>query len=276
MIRIAGMPADPASLASQWQLNGVQREIVERMARSEEVFAYPNPDLLSYELRLRNQIVISAQQLHRSGLAFANFDETRCNGRYWMRTDFGGCQQRPDVPSSTAIENIFLNGRAYAFECATAMVIILYHAVLQTNGNSSFDQLFQGLLLYDWRYDQNLRLTTAPTSTFLPGDILYFDNPDYRLDQPEWQGENAVFLGNGLYYGHGIGINSAEGMIRSLNGKRRPGATRSAYLLDQATRPGFDYLARFEGTPTMRLADAGEASAEGKIRAEIGSLVWER
>ncbi|WP_243014328.1 protein-glutamine gamma-glutamyltransferase, partial [Brevibacillus borstelensis] len=189
MISIAGMPVDPAALASEWRLNSVQRETVDRMARAGEVFDYPNAELLRYELRLRNQIVVSSLQLFRSGLAFATFEETRCNERFWVRTDYGGCMLRPEVPPSIAIEDIFRNGHAYAFECATAMVIILYHAVLQTIRRADFDQLFRGILLYDWRYDQDLRLTTEQTRTFLPGDILYFENPEYRLDEPEWQGE---------------------------------------------------------------------------------------
>lgn len=189
MISIAGMPVDPAALASEWRLNSVQRETVDRMARAGEVFDYPNAELLRYELRLRNQIVVSSLQLFRSGLAFATFEETRCNERFWVRTDYGGCMLRPEVPPSIAIEDIFRNGHAYAFECATAMVIILYHAVLQTIRRADFDQLFRGILLYDWRYDQDLRLTTEQTRTFLPGDILYFENPEYRLDEPEWQGK---------------------------------------------------------------------------------------
>nr|WP_216620946.1 protein-glutamine gamma-glutamyltransferase [Brevibacillus borstelensis] len=275
VISIAGMPVDPAALASEWRLNSVQRETVDRMARAGEVFDYPNAELLRYELRLRNQIVVSSLQLFRSGLAFATFEETRCNERFWVRTDYGGCMLRPEVPPSIAIEDIFRNGHAYAFECATAMVIILYHAVLQTIRRADFDQLFRGILLYDWRYDQDLRLTTEQTRTFLPGDILYFENPEYRLDEPEWQGENAVDLGNGRYFGHGIGVETAEGILHHLNGKRRPGATRRAQLLSQATRPGFAYLAAFEDTGGIRFMSGSTETEAGKIRAEIGSAVWE-
>ncbi|QQE73901.1 protein-glutamine gamma-glutamyltransferase [Brevibacillus composti] len=276
MIRIAGMPADPASLAREWQVNHVQQEILQRMARGPEVFDYPAADFLRFELRLRGQIVISAQQLYRSGLAFATFEETRCHLTYWERTDFGGCQLRPQVPPSVAIEDIFRNGRSYALECATAMVIILYHAVMQTIRRSDFDRMFQNLLLYDWRYDPDLQLTTAPTQTFLPGDILYFDNPDHLPETPEWQGENAVFLGNGLYYGHGVGIHDAEGIIRHLNDRRRPGALRTAHLLNQATRPGFGYLAQFEDPSAhARLIGGAGPAYEELIRAEIGLMAWE-
>ncbi|TGV13650.1 protein-glutamine gamma-glutamyltransferase, partial [Mesorhizobium sp. M00.F.Ca.ET.186.01.1.1] len=176
---------------------------------------------------------------------------------------------------SQGIINIFQEGRKYATECATAMVIILYHAVLQSIRREDFERMFADILLYDWRYDQDLDLRTTRTTTFLPGDILYFANPDHNPDKPQWQGENAVDLGRGMYYGHGAGIRDAESMIEFLNEQRRYGATRSAYLVPQATRPGFAYLFPYDNKRPQVRFEQQAMEMSSRITARIGSLFWE-
>jgi protein-glutamine gamma-glutamyltransferase len=79
---------------------------------------------------------------------------------------------------------------------------------------------------------------------FFPGDRRYFKNPDVDPATPEWQGENVISLGDGLYYGHGIGTYKEDAFIKALNRNRRAGATRSAYLMNAAGRPDFEKLSR--------------------------------
>ena len=55
---------------------------------------------------------------------------------------------------------------------------------------------------------------------YLPGDCRYFNNPDVDPLTPEWQGENAIDLSGGMYYGHGIGIKTADKIIEILNHNR--------------------------------------------------------
>ncbi|QRG68373.1 protein-glutamine gamma-glutamyltransferase [Brevibacillus choshinensis] len=268
MIWIAGRQVDPSSLTTAWRLNRVQVEIVEKMARSQEAFEYPTPEMLQFELKMRDHLVRSARALNDSGIAFSTFVDSRCNERYWYRTELGGFQLRNGILSSQGIIDIFRNGRLYATECATAMVIILYHATLHSIRPADFERLFADILLYDWRYDQDLDLQTGTTNTFLPGDILYFANPEFNPMKPWWQGENVVDLGRGLYYGHGAGIKTADELIDFLNDERAPGATRSAYLVRQATRPGFAYLSQFSD---------GQNSMSGRLQsisAQIGSAHW--
>ncbi|MNI44662.1 Protein-glutamine gamma-glutamyltransferase [compost metagenome] len=85
-------------------------------------------------------------------------------------------------------------------------------------------------------------ITTFNANEMQAGDVVYFRNPDHDPDLPEWQGENAIKLGPDRYYGHGLGIKSAEEMITSLNKKRVPGSRTSAYLTDEALHPNFDYI----------------------------------
>lgn len=274
MIVIAGRPVQPSMLQVEWGFNAEQQEVVRRMAASPQVFEYPSVDLLLFELKLRDHLVKSSRALYMSGLSFSTFENSRCNPRFWIRTGQGGFQLREEVRSSQGIIDIFQNGRMYATECATAMVIVLYHAVLHSIRLDDFEWLFANLLLYDWRYDRDLQLSTIATDTFLPGDILYFANPDHNPQTPEWQGLNAVYLGGGLYYAHGAGIRPAGSMITFLNGQRRPGASRSAYLVSQATRPGFAYLSQFDSEGSY-LVRGQITPTSSRIIAEIGTLYEE-
>ncbi len=227
------------------QIRPFQQSILLQMMQGRQLYTFGDQHQLQFELQLRESIVKAAGDLYRSGVQYAVFEDSRCNPRYWILTPQGGFRLRPDVRSSAAITDIYQNGHLYAFECATAMVIVLYKAVLDVLDPNVFDRLFDHLLLWAWQYDQDLGLTTKKRFEYLPGDIVYFKNPDVNPATPEWQGENAVIMGGGLYYGHGIGITTAEAIIMALNANRRPGATRSAYLMDQATRPNFRYLSQF-------------------------------
>jgi protein-glutamine gamma-glutamyltransferase len=267
MITIAGERQDAASLSRRpW--NRVQREILDRMMTSPVEFAYPTFEQLAFELELRDRIVESAKALNESGAAFAAFERARCNEQFWDLTEVGGCQLKEGILPSVAIQDLFINGRKYAYECSTAMVIVLYHAVLQTLGPDVFNRLFANTLLYDWQYDKDLGLTVERADVILPGDIVYFDNPDYDTNKPEWRGENAIYLGRGLYYGHGVGIADAEEMISFLNEVRVWNATRSAYLMDLVARPDYAYLFKFR---SERTGPGFRQAGAGRIIARIGS-----
>jgi protein-glutamine gamma-glutamyltransferase len=183
--------------------------------------------------------------LYKSGAEFAIFQKTKCNEQYWRLTKKGAFELKKSVLPHTAIEDIFLNGRKHAFECATAMVITFYKVALESIGKEQFNQLFSNLYLYDWQYDQDLGLDVHPGTDFLPGDCVYFKNLDYNPKTPEWQGENAIVLEGGLYYGHGIGMTDEQGMIEILNTKRKKYPDKSAFLEQRITRPDFNYLSHF-------------------------------
>jgi protein-glutamine gamma-glutamyltransferase len=252
MIVIAGSSSDNQVDTSGWTT--LEKEIYLQKKNSVSTYAYDSYDELRFELTLRSKIVEAARALLASKAGFTTFKKSRCNWKYWIRTEQGGFQLRPNVLPSAAIRDIYVSGGLYAFECATAMVIVLYKAMLDTIGEMSFNALFDNLLLYDWNYDTDVHLITIDRSDeSFSGDILYFQNPDVSLDTPEWQGENVVKLANNLYYGHGIGIKSELQMISVLNGHRKPNARQSAFLKDQATYPDFKFLAHLfaSGTPDL-------------------------
>ncbi|MDV2886049.1 protein-glutamine gamma-glutamyltransferase [Alkalihalophilus pseudofirmus] len=240
MIEISGVPFHSST---SWPAGSLERSIVDQMMNSSATFSYRSMNEQQFEVELRKSIIRSSRMLNQSNAAFEVFETSRSNPMYWYTTRYGGFQLRPGVRPSVAIDDIYRNSHMYGFECATAMVIVYYHAVLNIIGPAKFDQLFPDLYLYSWNFDPDLALQTGFSAQFVPGDVVYFNNPQYHPQTPEWRGVNAVLLEDGTYYGHGMGIMRADQMIASLNESRAPWATQPAYLTNMVTRPGFAYLA---------------------------------
>ncbi|WP_248926961.1 protein-glutamine gamma-glutamyltransferase [Paenibacillus hamazuiensis] len=242
MIFISGVERDVDT--TSWPQ--LAKAIYEQKRKSPVSYHYFSVNHLRFEMNLRNEIVTGAKMLNQSGARFASFKNAHCNEAYWKLTAEGGFSLKEGVSPAAGIRDIFHNGRLYGFECATAVVIVLYKGVLESIKEIEFNRLFAKLLIYDWHYNSNLRLIDEHGSNnAYPGDILYFKNPDVSPETPQWQGENVVKIGEDLYYGHGIGIVSSEAIINKLNTFRIPGSSRSAYLLETITYPDFLYLSQF-------------------------------
>lgn len=246
MILISGSQPDLSAIAGEYAQNSVERLVLNQMSESAARYRYDSLRQLRFELSLRREIVAAARALNQSRMGFAVFHKSRCNPAYWDRTDNGGFQLKAGAKPHEAINDIFVNGSQYATECATAMVIVYYKALLGVFGAELFDRQFQDIYLMDWHVtDPLLSAVGTPRSAedILLGDRGYFANPDVDPETPQWQGENVIVLPGPLYYGHGIGIETADRIISALNGNRRDGASRSAYFLDSAGRPDFKRLA---------------------------------
>ncbi|WP_273124015.1 protein-glutamine gamma-glutamyltransferase [Metabacillus sp. HB246100] len=244
MITIGNKVASGNQLSSQ-SLSPEQIEMVEKMNRYPNNYVFSSYSHFQFTLMLRQHIIQASRNLLASKVKFRTFRTSYCNGQYWQLTSQGGFKLKPQARPSEAIQDIYENGRLYGFECATAIVIIFYTAVLYSIDHHQFDRLYQGLYLRDWQSDEDLPIYTRRGNDFLPGDCLYFKNPQFDPNTPQWQGENVIDLGNDLYFGHGIGIKTAEGIVESLNKKRSPYATESAHLLSQVTRIDDSYLFQF-------------------------------
>ncbi|MEG0693308.1 MAG: protein-glutamine gamma-glutamyltransferase, partial [Oscillospiraceae bacterium] len=183
--------------------------------------------------------------LYKSQMDFAIFRKARCNELFWKLTKEGGFLLENNVKASQAITDIFNNGQLYATECATAMVIIYYKALLTVMGEEVFNKLFTQIHLMNWHYIDN-RLDDIgymqPVKDYLPGDRRYFANPDVDPQTPQWQGENTLDLSQKLYYGHGIGILEGPKIIEALNQNRKNNSTKTAYLMDTVGIPDFKSL----------------------------------
>jgi protein-glutamine gamma-glutamyltransferase len=246
MIYVSGKPLDITALQREYPGNSVENIVLKKMNDSELNYRYDYLNQLKFELRLRREIVRAANSLNKSGMGFEVFHQSKCNENFWIRTDNGGFRKKPGVNSSDAINDIFQNGRKYKTECATAMVIVIYKALLNVFGAELFNRVFPSIYLMNWHaLDPVIREFGSPREAgdILPGDRAYFKNPDVDPKTPEWQGENVIVLPGGLYYGHGIGITNSERIIRALNQNRRRDADRSAYLMSSVSRLNFKRLA---------------------------------
>ncbi|WP_052339146.1 protein-glutamine gamma-glutamyltransferase [Gorillibacterium massiliense] len=247
----------------------LERQIYDEMNESNVPLYYTSLTDLMFELGMRAHIVESAEALSQSGIRFSDFSRSQCNDAYWIRTPNGGFRLRYGIPSADGIRDIFANGNLYSTECATAVVIVLYHGVLQSIGDNSFNANFADLLLYDWQYDQDLKLYTKKKADgVFPGDVVYFKNPGYDPRTPWWIGENTIKLLGDQYYGHGAGIKSEEEMISNLNDRRAPNSQISAYMSNDIV--GIDYpfmmkLAAWNGpalAPNLRMFYRPSISAQ--------------
>ncbi|MCA0173370.1 protein-glutamine gamma-glutamyltransferase [Bacillus sp. RAR_GA_16] len=251
MITIAGSSPSKEVIVNAGIQSPLEMMILDIMFMSSYTYAYRSVDALLFEIRFRVSITNSSRELYYSGVQFADFYRSRCNPMFWHLLPDGAFQLKSGVPASEAILDIYRNGPMYAFECATAMIIILYHAAVKMLPAPKFNQLFANMRLWGWKFDQDLQIVHNIPPDYLPGDIRYVKNPDVNPLTPEWQGENIVDLGDGTFFGHGLGFRTIDGMIEALAMRRRPGAMRMPYLMLPATRPGFSYLYQYSFTRSI-------------------------
>lgn len=245
MIKISGERIDPNNIINEYPPNSIEAEIINILSSSDEVYVYDSIDQLKFELSMRSNTISASRELNASDFSFRIFRKSMCNPEYWNRTDEGGFLLKEGVKPSNGIKDIYTNSSLYGTECATAMVIVFYKALVDIYPEELFNKMFPSIHLMNWHYiDRDLDIGYYENQEdYLPGDCRYFKNPDVDPLTPEWQGENAIDLGDGTYYGHGIGIETGDEIIEALNDYRIEGSTTSAYLLDSATRPNFKYLA---------------------------------
>jgi len=244
MIKIGSNIINPDRLINEYSPGSIEQKTIEILSTSSEVYEYDSINQLKFELNLRMNIVKAAVELNNSDFSFRTFRKSQCNPEYWTRTDEGGFLIKEDVKPFDAINDILVNSSKYGTECATAIVIVYYLALARVFPEKLFNEMFPDLYLMNWKsLDEDLGIyTDREPKDYLPGDCRYFKNPDVDPLTPEWQGENVIDLGNGTYYGHGIGIENAEGIITALNRHRMSDEAESAHLMDSVIRPSFKYL----------------------------------
>lgn len=183
------------------------------------------------QVRIQAHVVDAANQMNDAAIDFAarNF---RVNQQYWW-VGYGGKMgvrfgQRP----SAALADIFNNGRAYSMECATATLATFYKAILDRIGPDDFDKQFPRLQLYRWRIQApafEAAKRQERLGGMLPGDYTYYVNPEVAPENAAFAGENVIDVGDGLFFGHGIGIVSESELLDELDSMRSAGATKKAY-----------------------------------------------
>jgi protein-glutamine gamma-glutamyltransferase len=190
MIEIGGKAIDTIPAREGFEANALMQTIFDTMRESDETYSYDTPDQLIFELKLRNAVVAAARELSRSGIKFAVFRDSTANADFWTRTDEGGFELKSGVKPSDAIRDIYEHGSQYATECATAMVIVYYKAMLDVFPEDLFNKTYADIYLMNWeKLDRDLDVVEADKpADELPGDAKYFMNPDVDPLHPEGRG----------------------------------------------------------------------------------------
>jgi hypothetical protein len=198
----------------------------------------------SEEVAFRARVVTAAKDLAASGASFAGSSAgDKVNKELWTM-GFGGRMQvrkflaNGDIGKpADALRDIFSNGRAYGFECATAMMVIYHKAILDHVGDDAFNEMFtepKNLAFFRWTIEDDdfldvKKLVHKPTP-LQPGSHYYYTNPDASAENSAFGGENVLYLGEGQFYAHGIVGQSGtylvteKDIIDTLSALRRPGA----------------------------------------------------
>ena len=208
-------------------------------------------------------IVDASYAMNDAGVGFELIKDHRVNDEFWKVGAGGVMTLKPGVKPSDAVRDIVENGDEYGFECATGLVATYYVAMLDLLGPADFDRVADDVRMGPWKMDNDMRrlLVTSnpnPGSTYdelgdhalEPGFYYYFKNWDVTDDARErgWQGENVIYLGDGKFYGHGIGLGDADLFIDKLASEmEEDGKTPSLLnlhawidtdILDLDTQPG--------------------------------------
>ena len=183
-------------------------------------------------------------------------NDSAANLNFWNnRNKEGDWTLVPGVRPSDAIKDIYVNGWMYTFDCATAIVVVLYRAILDLIGPEAFDAAVPDLTIGAYRFEEKLKAafpwwqryvaqspyeeaTPERRANLLPGDVTYFTNWDVSESGKEqgWSGENVIYLGNGRFYGHPRGLFTEEDIVKDLNIFRFKGSTRDASLSAKQAR----------------------------------------
>ncbi len=224
------------------KLTSTENRIVAALKSSPTKYQYSDLRELQLELKLRKNIITASKEMNDGDAQFASFEHSYFNPTYWIKTRKGYLLKEGKSPSE-AIEDVFINSSQYAFQCVTSIVLIYYKTILDSIKKEYFNELFSSLLVWDHNYDKDLAMVTYEGMDYIPGDVYYFYNPDF--EDPIWMGENAVFLEEDQYFGHGIGILTHDKMVETINTLRKKDAQKSAYLLNQVTRLRFSDFIRY-------------------------------
>lgn len=198
-------------LDSQHDASALEREILLAMLLGPVTFAYPSFEELLSSLHVRRHIVEAAR---RTALDFHTTEAERPED-YWTYHEDTGFTVLPGKSIITALEKATqpeVSGQLYAFSCyrATEYVILLGLARELADSNPALlDRLqrqwetraimsgrFHDVFLYEYgSMEQPL-----PARYYVPGDRLWFRNPDaHSAEVTGFEGSWVFYLGGGLF-----------------------------------------------------------------------------
>lgn len=189
----------------------LEREIVLAMLLSPLPFDFPDYGELAAALRIRHNIVVAAR---KTALAFHTSEAERPEDcwRYLEGKGFvikPGCELIASLVKATQPE---VSGKLYSFSCYRATEYVLLLAIAQELERSNPAMLarlqqqwsqrpimsgqFHDVFLHEYGSMQ----APLPPKYYVPGDRLWFRNPDeHSSDASGYEGSWVFYLGGGLF-----------------------------------------------------------------------------
>ncbi len=198
-------------LDTQTSSTDLTREILLAMLLSPVAFEFPSHDELQAAVRIRHNIVTAGRS---TAMAFDTAAAER-PAEYWTYSEENGFTVLPGQPLIKALQKATQpddSGKLYSFSCyrATEYVILLGIAQELMASNPALHQQLQQqweqqAIMSGKFHDVFLREygsmeTPLPPKYYVPGDRLWFRNPDpHSSDIMGYEGSWVFYLGNGLF-----------------------------------------------------------------------------
>lgn len=191
--------------------NDLEKEILLAMLAAPVAFEYPDCHEVAAAIRIRRNIVRAAR---RSSLAFDTEEAERpaSHWRYCKETGFVVQPGKPIIEALRLATQPDVSGQQYAFSCyrATEYVILLGIAEELAGTNPALLQQLQQqwetrAIMSGQYHEVFLREYGSmeeplPLLYYVPGDRLWFRNPDERSsDVTGYEGSWVIYLGGGLF-----------------------------------------------------------------------------
>jgi hypothetical protein len=186
-------------------------EIILAMALSPDVVYFGSEQELKSNLRMRRTVV---QVASRTELNFDTSSITRPQA-YWIYTKENGFLLRQGVSLADGLERALcpdVSGFTYAFSCQRASEYLILYAVVcelqkvnKTGLNDVEQQWRKRALtgddfLFRFLGERGTRENPMPMRYYIPGDRIWFKNPDdHSSDLEGFEGSWVIYLGGGRF-----------------------------------------------------------------------------
>jgi Protein-glutamine gamma-glutamyltransferase len=189
----------------------LEREIVAAMLLSPLAFDFPSHAELAAAVRMRRNIVVAARQ---TALAFGTLEADRPEDCWTYLQGKGfvvkpGCALIAALIKATQPE---ASGRLYSFSCYRATEYVILLAMAQELESSNPELLARLQQQWEQRpimsgqfhdvflHESGSMQAPLPAGYYVPGDRLWFRNPDaHSSDASGYEGSWVFYLGGGLF-----------------------------------------------------------------------------
>ncbi|HYK05720.1 MAG TPA: DUF4157 domain-containing protein [Thermoanaerobaculia bacterium] len=240
-IVVGGLDYTPTTKYQAWltaNFGAAMKEFVVTMHNggSPPEYKFTSFEQLGFEIRTRAAAIQGLEEIHKTCCEyFSTADPPYLDSTYWDQIGSGvNFVVKSSLPAgkgaSDAIEAVFAPGAKTRVECMAMTQAVQYRSMLKAIGKAKFNAMFPGgagiRLIMSGTYPliagasrTHDVVAVGSKSEILPGDWVYFKNfSDYSTRVPGgyWQGENAVYLGGGMYRGFGVAALSETDLNKEL------------------------------------------------------------